>query len=446
MLQHGLSEESTGYPINQSLRFRASNSAYLSRTFGTPTDGKKWTFSVWIKKSYISTGGGSPSFNSLIGTSSQAGICFCNLTNWPITGTVANQIAFSDASASMSWQPICRDPSAHEHIVIVYDSTQATDTNRIKCYKNNIQLSTQAVYAWPTLNAVSSAINSAAVHTIAAGAGTGFLDGYLSEINFIDGQALDPSYFGQTDPATGIWVPKKYTGTYGTNGFYLPFNDATSLTTLGYDRSGNGNNWTCNGISVTAGATYDVMKDSPTNGLNEVGNYATLNPLDKGTLAVLTLSNGNLSGSIVSSSWIGSRVGFPMSSGKWYWEITPTSASSHLHGICTGQYNLAGVGQDAYGWGYLQIGTKYNNNSAVAYGAAYTTGDVIGVAFDADNGTLTFYKNNVSQGVAYSGLTSGPYFPAFSLNAGSANSNFGQRPFAFSLPAGFKPLHTGNLI
>ena len=107
-----------------------------------------------------------------------------------------------------------------------------------------------------------------------------YFDGYLTEINFIDGQALTPSSFGSTNTTTGVWQPIKYTGTYGTNGFYLNFGNNASTTTLGYDTSGNSNNWTTNNISLTAGSTYDSMTDVPTLTSATVANYAVLNPID----------------------------------------------------------------------------------------------------------------------------------------------------------------------
>jgi len=277
-------------------------------------------------------------------------------------------------------------------------------------------------------------------------------DGYLSEINFVDGQALDPSAFGQTDPATGIWVPKKYTGTYGTNGFYLPFNDATSLTTLGYDRSGNGNNWTCNGISITAGATYDVMKDSPTNGAGEVGNYATLNPLSKSS--VTNISGGNLAFSHNYSGQISQPTTISVSSGKWYFESTILNVGTTYPaiGIATSDYQakLSYLGSDAISWGYFANGQKCFNGSLAAYGASWTTNDIIGCALDLDAGTVAFYKNGTSQGVAYSGLVGSFMFAISGISSQDVvdvviNVNFGQRPFAYTPPTGFKPLHTGNL-
>jgi hypothetical protein len=136
-----------------------------------------------------------------------------------------------------------------------------------------------------------------------------------------------------------------------------------------------------------------------------------------------------------------------MSSGKWYWESVPNSGTGTLVGIGTSAATLNGYpGSDAYGWSYYQNGNKLTNNGTVAYGASFGAGDVLGVAFDADAGTLTFYKNGVSQGVAFSGLTSGPYFPMVGLaGALTISTNFGQRPFAYTAPSGYKALCTQNL-
>jgi hypothetical protein len=136
-----------------------------------------------------------------------------------------------------------------------------------------------------------------------------------------------------------------------------------------------------------------------------------------------------------------------MTSGKWYWENTITVGSSVLVGIGTSQYSTAGhPGWDAFSWAYSGSGQKFTANSGSTYGASYTTNDVIGVAFDADAGTLTFYKNGTSQGVAFSSLTSGPYFPvAGVISTTTVAANFGQRPFAYTAPSGFKALCTQNL-
>jgi hypothetical protein len=278
-----------------------------------------------------------------------------------------------------------------------------------------------------------------------------YFDGYLTEINFVDGQALTPSSFGETDAVTGVWKPKKYAGTYGTNGFYLNFSDNSNNTaaTIGKDYSGNGNNWTPNNISVTSGVTYDSMLDVPTNwadGGNGRGNYAVLNPL----FAAGTVSDGNLKHTASTTTWVNTSSTIFVNSGKWYFEATNIAGNYTMIGVAT---NSASTSQN-YGtatntWTYFNDGTKYGNGAtATAYGASYTTGDVIGVALDMDAGTLTFYKNGVSQGTAFStglsGLTLCPWFGSYT-NGNGVNVNFGQRPFSYTPPSGFKALNTFNL-
>jgi hypothetical protein len=202
------------------------------------------------------------------------------------------------------------------------------------------------------------------------------------------------------------------------------------------------------------GEDLDLLFDSATNGTQEdtgaggevSGNYCTLNPLSS---ASSTLTNGNLDFAYLSAGNKGAYGTIGLSSGKWYWEVTMRSSGNvdcqvgivKEAGYSTSNY----VGSNANGWGYDANGNKYNNGSGTSYGASYTNGDVIGVAFDADNGTLTFYKNNTSQGQAYSGLTAGPYFPAVSVYNSELYVNFGQRPFAYTAPSGYKALCTTNL-
>ena len=199
----------------------------------------------------------------------------------------------------------------------------------------------------------------------------------------------------------------------------------------------------------------DSLVGSPTNygtdtgvGGEVRGNYCTLNPLDNGGL---TLSNGNLQFDRATASWISGRATIGMSSGKWYWEVVQTTGTSMMVGISKGDASQSSyVGAVATGWAYNSgDGNKYNNASNSAYGNTYTTNDLIGVAFDVDSGDLKFYKNGTVQNsgtAAYTGLTSGPYFPAVSLyGTATAFTNFGQRPFAYTAPSGFKALCTANL-
>ena len=280
-------------------------------------------------------------------------------------------------------------------------------------------------------------------------------DGYMTEVNFIDGQALDPSYFGFTD-STGIWQPSSYTGQYGTNGFYLNFSDNSGVTatTIGKDYSGNGNNWTPNNISVTAGATYDSMLDVPVNyadGGNGRGNYAVLNPLAV-TASTGTLSAGNLNVTTVNTGGGNAygSIAIP-SSGKWYWEITPTSGmatASGMLGVAAyspsdsyAYYNASSLGY------YSNSGNKFIGNVGTAYGATYADNDIIGVAVDVDSGTVTFYKNNTSQGaITYAAAGLFPFVcDANASLSASFVANFGQRPFTYTPPTGFVALNTQNL-
>jgi hypothetical protein len=328
---------------------------------------------------------------------------------------------------------------------VVADTSQAIQNNRVKIWIDGVaQTNTIATgNAGPALNDTFGGFNTAVLHDIADGGATlNSFDGYMTEVNFVDGQALTSTSFGQTD-GNGYWVPKQYTGTYGTNGFYLQFSNTASLSTLSQDSSGNSNNWTANNISLTSGVTYDSMIDVPGN------SYAVLNPLTKGSGT--TLSEANLLINTNSAEFYGANATFGISSGKFYWEIVSgSSVGLSLIGIRNSSASTSiYVGGDSNGYAYYQNnGFKYNG-TGTAYGASWTLNDVIGVAFDADAGTLTFYKNNVSQGIAYAGIPAGTWFPAFSDGTsgnGTADYvNFGQRPFAYTPPSGYLALNENNI-
>jgi hypothetical protein len=280
-------------------------------------------------------------------------------------------------------------------------------------------------------------------------------DQYYGETQLVAGQALTPSSFGQTDPVTGQWTAKKYTGTYGINGFYLDFSDPSSTANLCKDASGNSNNWTPNNISLTAGATYDSMTDVPlAYGTTDRGNFATLNPLSPVSDNAAPPSNGNLTATPTVATQINTFANQPLPlSGKWYWEVDCSNPATF--GITVGlRATVASVtlasASDGYCY-YNASGDKILGTVATAYGTSwFVTGATnIGVGYDAGTGQLSFYLNGVSQGVAATLSTSVQYFPAGSHESGSGshteNWNFGQRPFAYTPPTGFKALHTGNL-
>ena len=224
----------------------------------------------------------------------------------------------------------------------------------------------------------------------------------------------------------------------------------TSLSPTFNDYSPQGNNWTPNNISLTSGSTYDSMTDVPTLTSTTAANTCTLNSVSP--LASGTISNANLT--FTSGAADAICVGtFGVSSGKWYWEITATNVNASLSYIGIIGQPPASLTVDlstpSNGYCYLSNGNKGNNNSRVAYGATFTSGDVIGVALNMDAGTLVFYKNNATQGTAYSSL-SGTFSPAISDGSGASsgavfNCNFGQQPFVYTPPSGFLPLNTFNL-
>ncbi len=377
-------------------------------------------------------------------------------------------IGAGGTSYNLTSTALFRDPSAWYHIVIAFDTTQAASSNRIRVYINSAEITAWSSASYPSQN-FSTDYNNTVIQALGSRTDDAFAscwDGYMTEVNWIDGQQLTPSSFGTTDPLTGVWEPIAYTGTYGTNGFYLNFKDNTSTTTLGYDYSGNSNNWTANNISLTSGATYDSMLDVPTMWVGYStttdtsavtrGNYCVMNPLARAAAgtAASTLTNGNLEVTTPSSGEMGTcPATIAVSSGKWYWEVTPTSGTGvpgTMIGIVRDTDPLNSyVGSSANGWAWYSAGGKYNNSSGTTYngGATYTTNDVIGVALDCDAGTLTFYKNNVSQGTAFSSL-SGSFMPAVSdagTGATAMTMNFGQRPLSYAPPSGFKTLNTTNL-
>ena len=459
MLQAGLVPSTGGgYQIQRSLRFNSADTAYLNRTPGSAGNRRIFTFSAWIKRSQA---------NALVGIMGAGVNADSTQTDFVgFDGTNGNSLLanFGDGTYPVTTAAVLRDFSAWYHVVFAIDTTQATNTNRVKIYLNGIQQTLSGTY--PPQN-YDSAFNTTNFHTIGSrsrlGAASNYLNGYLTEVNFVDGQALTPSSFGETDSATGVWKPKAYSSTYGTNGFYLKFadNSGTTSTTLGKDSSGNGNNWTPNLFSVTAGAGNDSMVDSPTaygtdSGVGgEVrGNYCTLNPLDK--TAAATLSNGNLQALLNGINYFAKST-IAISSGKWYWEVTASATAEDMIGITKADVVTTGYfGSQATSYGYYKTnGNKYNSATGTAYGASYASGDIIGVALDLDAGTLTYYKNGVSQGTAFTGL-SGTFFAGVSTagTGGTQTINFGQRPFekwngsayvANTAPSGFKALCTTNL-
>jgi hypothetical protein len=432
-----------GYEIDNSLRFNSGSSDYLERTPASASNRKTFTLSFWIKRSKL--GDEEFIFYAKDTGDNDTRIYFETDNTLKYSSQISNV-----NNTRLNTTQVFRDISAWYHIVYAIDTTQATSSNRAKLYVNGTQVTAFATATYPSQN-TDTFVNDDVLHTIGrrSDGASNYFNGYMSEINLIDGQALDPTSFGEFDEDSGIWKSIAYTGTYGTNGFYLEFKDSSAL---GDDTSGNTNDFTVNNLT-----SIDQTTDTPTN------NFATFNSLDN-TLSQYTLSDGNLTGVYSGSngSGVGTTSTFGVSSGKWYWEFKYTSANdtplrigiTDRVAISTASTYRCGFG--LYDWIYNQSdGNYYNNNSGTAYGDTFTTGDIIGVALDLDNNKLYFSKNGVFQnsGDPTSGATgtgaisitdpsstnNGFYFAVVGMNSSSGtftgSYNFGNPPYTVTAPS-----------
>ena len=441
------------YAVERSLRFNRSDGAYLQATLGDGNE-DKWTWSGWVKKTV------NGQHQNIFSSGSYNVYTHINFEN-------SDRLRFQNWHSAQKGTKITtrlfRDNSAWMHIVVIWDSGNSTADDRMRLYINGTRETSFSSSTNPDQNQ-DSVINGNSLGGSTYGEGKHFVgkfantsdnsSTYKTEINFIDGQAYDPSYFAETDVITGQWNPKKYTGSYGTNGFYLNFSDnsGTTATTLGKDSSGNGNNFTPNNFSVAAGAGNDSLEDTPTN------NFCTLNSVKKD--GQTTLSNGNLqaAGSQSSTYNINTQGTFAQSSGKWYYEVEFTSGS----GSC------------AVGWTRTTL--RSSDNPTTGGGIVYrptngdyvdlagnnpttppttSTGTVIQVAIDLDAGKIWFGSGGTyfNSGDPSAGSNEAMTFtggsellaPAVRTMAATFNFNFGQRAFSYTAPTGFEKLNSANL-
>ena len=478
VLPIGMSGEEGSYQIERSVRFNSSDSSYFSRTPASAGNRKTWTWSGWVKKTVNTTTTPPP---RILG----AGTAATGETGITLSGDSIEVYRYASAyTFQLVTTAKFRDNSAWYHLVVSYDTSEATSSNRVKIYVNGVQQTSFSTANYPpTLNAEYE-VNNTVAHRIGhinGGGASDYLNGYLAEVHFIDGSALTPSSFGETDSDTGVWKPKAYSGSYGTNGFYLDFGDNSSTTALGYDAAGS-NDWTPNNFSVTAGAGNDSLVDSPTRygtdtgvGGEVRGNYCTMNGVDSTNI---TLSNGNLTGT-QATSWQGNTGTFLMTSGKWYWEITADDVyntglgviipNSALHNqMRTANSGWVGAADGGFGIIYNGSGSSaiwysnyYTSYSISNYLTSASNGDILQVAFDADSGKIWIGKNNTwgnngsGAGNPANGTNPGDtltatelsrgLLPFFSYESGQLTLNAGQRPFAYTAPSGFKALCTTNL-
>ena len=433
----------SAYQISNSLRFNDGDSPYLSKSFSTVTNTKKFTVSFWFKPSAIPQ-------------SNYSGFLDVGGDNAFALFSDSTIYFFEQGGAQFYWRPqrLFRDCSAWYHIVLACDSTLATQTDRVKIYVNGVRETSFHNNSGPSQNydfGLNTTSNTRYIGTKVST--SSYYDGYLAEYYQIDGQQLQASDFGEFDEDSGIWKPKIYEGTFGDAGYYLKFNNTGNL---GEDSSGNDNTFTPTNLS----GTTDVTTDTPTN------NFATLNStLGSG----LTLSEGNTQVTIGATIPRATASTFSLNTGKWYCEvkITAVKAGATFIGVEADNFSQnSTVYSNADGVYYFSDGNKYVDAIQTSYGASYTTNDIIGVALNLDDDEITFYKNGTSQGtittktfndntnyfIAIGNGSSGssPTIqlnagnPAFSITSGNTDDN-GYGNFEYAPPSGYLALCTQNL-
>ena len=431
------------YEIDQSLVFDSAGGPYLHRTPGSASNQRTWTFSAWIKGNFTDSyvfG----AYDNSSGNDANYGLIWfegnaLNYQGWSTKYRVTNRVL--------------RDPAAWYHIIVAQDTTDSTADDRVKIYINGVQQTSFSTANNPSQDA-DLAFNKANQHRVGSiniSGATSFA-GLMAEVHFVDGSQLTPSDFGETHAVTGQWVPKKYTGSYGTNGFYLKFVSGA----LGTDSSGEGNNYTAVNLD-----NYDSVPDTPTN------NFCTGNPLVyRAGVTKPTFTQGNLKLAFASAGGSATKIGgtIPVTSGKWYFEVYVTDLVTYLIiGIADLSW-FEGTPNSLIGYTYDGSLVRYGTTTSSE--SSYTDGDIIGIAYDLDGSTMKCYKNGTLEGTisgtwsntsmpvpAVQGNTSDVVFWSFGQNptfnnsttAGGYSDGNGVGNFKYAVPSGYLALCSANL-
>jgi len=458
----------TGFDVANSLRFNRGSSDNLTRSTGTATNNDKATVSFWLKRSGSSSQG-------IIAEDTNGSNKFAFILNSNQKIELVQETGGS-TEFNLITTRVFRDNSAWYHIVLAYDSTQGTASNRIKVYVNGVQETAFDTGTYPSSNVDFRFNKNSITQQIGSYENTAFMEGYLSEFVFIDGQQLAPDQFGEFDSDSGIWKPIDVSGlTFGNSGFYLDFEDSSAL---GNDKAGS-NNFTVNNLTA-----IDQSTDTCTN------NFATWNPLvgsnaGGSTYYSPTLANGNLKatpGNNAQNPIAVSTIG--VSSGKWYAEFVLVSETDSGNASMIGVTDNLSAFQTENTQSSSQIiygdnGTVYNSRAGdpTDTGTTFSTGNIIGVALDLDNNYIYFSVNGtfISSGNPTSGasgtggfaLGSGTneYFfmvgdsrdgntsvfqgnfggtQTFAISSGNTDGN-GYGNFEYSVPANYYSLCSKNL-
>ena len=384
----------------------------ITRTPSSTGNRKTFTFSTWFKKT--STGAIGNLFSQYAGSGSGADKHFRVRFNTNDTIGVA---AFS--TDVLVTNRVFRDTSAWYHLTLAVDTTQATDSNRVKLYINGTQETSFSSTSYPSQN-YDYAVNTAS-YPIRIGADDsdgngpyGWFNGIMAHVHLTDGTAYAASTFGETDSTSGIWKPKTAPSvTYGTNGFFLKFENSGNLD---LDSSGNSRSFSTSG-------TLTQNVDTPTN------NFATGNPIHVDGTGVSEFINGNLT----HTNNVSAVSSLAINKGKWYMEFKrQDNGGSITNWMYCGFVKADRTGLRLY---RSSNGDYYNGSAYSSYGASWGDGDIVGIALDYDNDTIEFYKNGLSQGSKTSiGICNGDFvLPIWQCSKSSGSpyfhANFGQGYF-----------------
>ena len=392
----------TVYQINQSIRFDERTNAYLIKNFSN-SNSKTFTFSFWWKI------GQHPSVTSarqtIFSAGASAGAAFTLYHNHNSATVDGLTISLTGSAEDFTLTRTFKDPSAWYHVTLACDSTDTVSTNRVRFYINGTRESSFVSASYPSLNS-DFYVNYAGGGTntywgARAGLNTGeMFDGYLAEINFIDGQALGPEHFGEFN-ANNLWIPIEYSGTYGTNGYLIQGGTASAL---GTDTSGNDNNFANSAIQV-----HDQVLDSPTD------NYPVININYRGSSGTTQhygeVSNGNLFIEHSGAYDGGQLCTALFADGKYYWEVyivaggndSSYQLGSGIAAVNDGYTKSDGRNEGArtgeIGFNSYNGVVKFANSTTKTYTEVpFSNGNILQIAVDADNGAIYYGKNGTFMG------------------------------------------------
>ena len=445
----------SGYEISNSLRFNDGDSPKLTKTLDSAGNRRTYTVSTWVKRGLLTENtcildiiSGNDGFIFLIHHSSNKILLYT-----------------SESGTDYGYQTdaVFRDPSAWYHIVLAVDTTQGTAANRVILYVNGSEVTFDQNYGEFPENH-DTRVNSTVEHTIGTYQDISrFADQYMTEFHFIEGSAKAPTDFGETDD-NGVWVPIKYAGTYGTNGYYLEFKQTgtdTNASGIGADTSGNDNHWAVTNLTAT-----DITTDTPTN------NFCTLNPAGGiNSSGKWTFSEGNTQiQQNNNNNWRATGSTMAVANGKWYWEIEfdAGTMSNIFVGVHDSEVSLEGTNRWVAGSTlfYNHVGGEVRQdgtNTTADYGVL-TAGDILGVALNMDDKQISFYDNGnaIVSNFALSSSITGfamPTFiayssnvvykvnfgnPAYAVSSSNADAN-GHGNFEYAPPSGYFALCSKNL-